>query len=361
MEILIFVLSFYLLIVYAFLFYTLMPYKTRAISGKKPKVSVIIPAKDDHKVIGKTVRNIRKSDYRNLEIIIVDGSKDDRTERKVRNYVDKIIKDAGRGKGHALKLGVEKAMGELIYVLDSDSRIEKNTVSILVSRLQEGYCGAVGYVSIKKVGGITPMMDRAIHAFFAIGETVIFRFLGTCSVLGKNFVLYRKDMKELEYENSLTEDIGISCDIYRKGKKLKYVPEAVCSDQSPLKFSHYWKRQERWFRGGLTEVVKSSSDMKSFKEYAFIYPVTVTLIFTPAIITLYLIGYLMFGNIELLIISLIGFLLIYTASIRSLDKKDIITYPFLFFLVVFVGIAGFMHSTAKMFLGIKTEWYKTPK
>ena len=64
---------FYVYVAYAVLFAGLFPVAL-AQKEKNPSISVILPSKNDHSVLGKTLSLLRKSDYPLREVIIVDAS-----------------------------------------------------------------------------------------------------------------------------------------------------------------------------------------------------------------------------------------------------------------------------------------------
>ncbi len=103
------------------------------------KLSVIIPAYNEEKRIAKTLVSVdsylEKQNYE-YEIIVVDNHSNDKTSEVVNKLESttvqnaKVIKQLIRGKGAAVKLGVETAIGEYIMFMDADnatpiSQIEK--------------------------------------------------------------------------------------------------------------------------------------------------------------------------------------------------------------------------------------------
>ena len=93
---------------------------------KRPKLSIIIPAYKEEKNIYKTVDDILKSheilDYEYEVIVVVDGSPDN-TAKEARRHKSSRVKVheyfPNHGKGHALKYGTMKAIGEIITYTDA--------------------------------------------------------------------------------------------------------------------------------------------------------------------------------------------------------------------------------------------------
>ncbi|HUV29973.1 MAG TPA: glycosyltransferase [Acidobacteriota bacterium] len=104
-----------------------------------PRVSVIIPARNEEENIEPALRSVLDQDYGNLEIIVVDDRSTDRTSAilgrlKESNLSVKLIRvdelPAGwLGKNHALQLGARQAGGALLLFTDADVVMHRSTVS----------------------------------------------------------------------------------------------------------------------------------------------------------------------------------------------------------------------------------------
>jgi len=57
-----------------------------------PKVSVILPARNEEEFIGKCLDSLIEQDYTNYEIIVVDDSSDDATGKIISEYAKKNSK-----------------------------------------------------------------------------------------------------------------------------------------------------------------------------------------------------------------------------------------------------------------------------
>jgi glycosyltransferase involved in cell wall biosynthesis len=75
------------------------------------------------------------------EILIVDGHSTDKTvevAKKIQPEI-KVLYQPGKGKGDALKYGVEHASGEIIVTLDADGEIDPEDIPKFVVPLLNGY------------------------------------------------------------------------------------------------------------------------------------------------------------------------------------------------------------------------------
>ena len=110
-----------------------------------PKVSVIIPARNEEKFIKKCLDSLLNQDYENYEITAIDDSSEDSTGNIIEEYSKKDSKivfvkarkkpDGWMGKNWACMEGFRKSSGELFLFTDSDTVHSKNAISLAVSHL----------------------------------------------------------------------------------------------------------------------------------------------------------------------------------------------------------------------------------
>lgn len=107
------------------------------------KVSVIIPAFNEEKVIENCLNSLAKQSYQNLEVIVIDDGSTDETREKVTNLVSqinnlKLLKQDHKGPGEARNLGAKMAAGEILVFVDSDMEFENDFIERLVDPIISG-------------------------------------------------------------------------------------------------------------------------------------------------------------------------------------------------------------------------------
>ncbi len=127
--------------------FRLTPYLDKFENKSKttPKVSIILPARNEEKHIGKCLDSLIDQDYQNYEIIVINDSSEDTTEKIISEYAKKVPKiiavnarlkpNGWMGKNWACMEGYEKATGELLLFTDADTHHSKNVISLAVSHL----------------------------------------------------------------------------------------------------------------------------------------------------------------------------------------------------------------------------------
>lgn len=110
-----------------------------------PRVSVILPARNEERYIARCLASLLEQDYPNFEIIAVDDSSTDKTGQILRQYAARDTRivhvsasakpDGWVGKNWACYQGYLLAQGELLMFTDADTKHEPNTMSLAVSHL----------------------------------------------------------------------------------------------------------------------------------------------------------------------------------------------------------------------------------
>lgn len=107
-----------------------------------PTVSVIIPAFNEEKFIGKTLDGVRNQDYPKdrIEISVVDNGSTDRTQEICREFGVPVIDAPGLRVGALRNRGAEKAAGEVLAFLDADCVPASDWLSSAVKSLGQEPC-----------------------------------------------------------------------------------------------------------------------------------------------------------------------------------------------------------------------------
>ena len=105
------------------------------------RISVIIPTHNSEKFVEECVQSVMNQTHKNLQIICVDSSNDNTLEilkslQQIDNRIE-IIEDANGSYGHKLNVGIKKATGKYIAIVESDDYILPETYEVLLSDVDE--------------------------------------------------------------------------------------------------------------------------------------------------------------------------------------------------------------------------------
>jgi glycosyltransferase involved in cell wall biosynthesis len=120
----------------------LTPDSPRFRSDAPPLVSAIIPAKDEEGTLADCLRTVCAQTYPRLEILVVDDRSTDGTPAIARAFAEgdprvRVITIAElppgwTGKTHGLQLAASQARGDWFWFIDSDTRHEPESLSIVM-------------------------------------------------------------------------------------------------------------------------------------------------------------------------------------------------------------------------------------
>ncbi len=130
-----------------------------------PMVSIILPARNEEKYIGKCLDSLLSQDFLNYEIIAINDSSTDSTGEIIKEYSknsDKVIyinaepKPLGwTGKNWACYQGYLKSKGDLLLFTDADTTHSVSTVSL-----------SVDYLLSEHLDALTAIPKILAHDFF---------------------------------------------------------------------------------------------------------------------------------------------------------------------------------------------------
>jgi glycosyltransferase involved in cell wall biosynthesis len=101
-------------------------------------LSVIIPTLNEAQNIGEVLIGIDKFRHCYDELIVVDGGSDDATVEVCLNYVPSIFRQTGKGKGDAIKLGVQQSTSDYILIMDADGSHCPDEIQHFVQAISRG-------------------------------------------------------------------------------------------------------------------------------------------------------------------------------------------------------------------------------
>ena len=109
-----------------------------------PSTSVVIPCRNEAGHIRQLVERLPPLGP-NSEVLFVEGHSHDDTEGVIRQVIAenpdrpfRLLKQAGKGKGDAVRLGFDQARGEVLLILDSDMGVAPEDIPKFVSALVRG-------------------------------------------------------------------------------------------------------------------------------------------------------------------------------------------------------------------------------
>jgi GT2 family glycosyltransferase len=199
----------------------------------EPLVSIIIVTWNRKEDILVTLQSIYEQLYKNFEIIVVDNASIDRTMEAIKEdfpEVNIIRLETNVGASAGRNPGIQAAKGNIIFILDSDASVGKETINKIVKKLRSR--PEVGAIACKVVNAFTQELDRTAGWIFSErdkldqnSEFLSFSF-SECGCAFRKETLTRSGL----FSESLffgREGEELSLRIWDSGDKILYYPNAI--------------------------------------------------------------------------------------------------------------------------------------
>ena len=223
--------------------FTKTPYldKFENSSNQFPKVSIILPARNEEKFIGKCLESFVSQDYTNYEIMAIDDSSDDKTLEIIEKYAkksDKVVPvkaaskpDGWMGKNWACIEGFKRASGDLLLFTDADTVYSKKVLSLAVAHLLSEKLDVLTVIPrllcLDNITKITlPMLSTFLHSRYSAlnvnnPKKGIGYFFGSFFIIKKE--VYEKIGTHEKVKHEIIEDGALGKITKESGFRLKMV------------------------------------------------------------------------------------------------------------------------------------------
>ena len=239
-------------------------------STELPKISIIVPTKNEETVIRRCLDGILNIDYPKdkMQIIVVDGKSDDNTRKICSEFSEKypenikvICEKTAKGKPAALNLALPYINGDIVGVFDADSLPEKEVLSKVAFYFTDDKVMALqGRTTSlnEKTNALTRVIATEEKAWFQAllsGREKLKLFVpltGSCQFVRRNIV---EELGGWD-ENSLTEDVEFALRLVEKNHLIKYAPDVCSGQETPNSLGNLVKQRVRWYRGYMETAIK---------------------------------------------------------------------------------------------------------
>jgi len=248
-------------------------------------VSVIVPAYNEEKWIGKTIEALLETDYPNLEIIVVDDGSTDRTYEIASQYKRRgviVLHKENGGKASAINYGLLYARGDVIFTVDADSLVSKNAIPLMTSYFRDRrVVGVAGNVRVvNRVNWLT-----GNQALEYVTQINLLRrataSLGVVQVMPGPLSAFRREVLTGlgKYDrDTVTEDFDTTVKLLKTGGIVQAHTKAVAYTEAPTNLGDLYRQRIRWYRGNV-QVFLKHRDAFTNPRYGFLNNVIYPLLF----------------------------------------------------------------------------------
>ncbi|EGT4675536.1 TPA: glycosyltransferase family 2 protein [Clostridioides difficile] len=367
-----------------------------------PMISILVPAHNEAKVIGRTVESLLLLNYpkSKMELIVINDNSSDNSKEILENIKDRynnynftIINTdnltGGKGKSNALNIGYTISKGDFIAVYDADNTPDKNALRYLVQTIvMNDELGAVigkFRTRNKNKNLLTKFINIETLSFQWMSQAGRWQLFNLCTIPGTNFILRRSIIEEIGGWDSkaIAEDTEISFRIYKLGYKIKLVPQSITWEQEPETVKVWIKQRTRWAKGNIYVLMKYIKNI--FKQgrnkivFDIAYFFSVYFLFLASVIISDILFVLSISKlveisipINFFLIWILSYLLfIIEVSISLTIEKGEATIENIFIVAImyftysqlwlFVAIKGMIEYLKDIIFKREVKWYKTER
>jgi dolichol-phosphate mannosyltransferase len=99
-----------------------------------PTVTVVVPSKNEAGLIGEIVDAVRPYG----DVLVIDGRSTDETREIAQAHGARVVLDAGRGKGQAIRQSLGETDADIVVFIDADGSHDPKDIPALVAPIASG-------------------------------------------------------------------------------------------------------------------------------------------------------------------------------------------------------------------------------
>jgi cellulose synthase/poly-beta-1,6-N-acetylglucosamine synthase-like glycosyltransferase len=214
--------------------------------------SIILPTYGRPDEVENFLESIRKQEYSNFEVIIVDGSRDDTLHSLIAKYTAKIdlkyFHEKGLGAGESRNLGCSHAKGDFLVFIDSDCVVPPDYFSKVESFLNAnpeiaGYGGPDA--ADETFSPFQKAVNYAMTSFYTTGGIRgRKKHIGKFQLRGFNMGVKREAFFQTGGYSGLqvAEDIDLSMRLHKAGFKTALIHNAFVYHRRKANFYKFYKQ-----------------------------------------------------------------------------------------------------------------------
>jgi len=223
-----------------------------------PKVSIIVPAFNEELNAEKTVHNLLKSDYPDLEVIFVDDGSKDQTYNRVKSTFENnpkvsVLTKPNGGKAAALNFGIQQAKGEILVCIDADTVLPANAIPKMIPYFADSEVGAVaGNVRVGNAINLLTCWQSIEYTTSQNFDRRAFDAVNAILVVPGAIGAFRKTaMEEIDgfTTDTLAEDCDLTLRLLRAGYRIRSCNDALALTEAPETLNMFLKQRSRWTFG----------------------------------------------------------------------------------------------------------------
>ena len=199
-----------------------------------PRVSVLIPARNEESNIGACIEGFLTQQYDNFEIRVLDDQSTDRTGAVIKQFSQRHSKvqairgealpSGWMGKNWACYQLSQQADGDILIFTDADNRPAPNAIANTVAYMQKFKLGLLSAFPEKVTGTlaeklVVPVVDMFVYAGLPLWLTYFSRFPSLAAASGLWIAFTREAYQRIDGHQAVSNQIVEDVELSRLAKK----------------------------------------------------------------------------------------------------------------------------------------------
>jgi GT2 family glycosyltransferase len=198
-------------------------------NGPLPKVSVVVCTYNGSRTISETLTHLRRVDYPDFEVIVVDDGSTDATPSIVAGHPVRYVGTENRGLSTARNTGLQAAQGEIVVYLDDDAYPDPHWLRYVVHAFGEADWACVGGPNLAPL--TDPPLAHAVANSPGGPVHVLLTDQEAEHVPGCNMAFRRDRLREIggfdPRFRTAGDDVDVCWRIQERGWRIGYHPGAL--------------------------------------------------------------------------------------------------------------------------------------
>ena len=222
---------------------------------------ILVPAHNEERLLPSLLANLRQLDYPAALYavhIVADNCTDQTAElaRARGAFAHERVDQERRGKGYALQWLMQQLWAsaephDAVLILDADSIISPNFLTVMDARLARGERAIQAYYAVRDPqsswnASLRSVALAALHYLRPLGRMPLGASAG---LKGNGMVFAAEIVREYQWSASLTEDIEYHMALILGGQRVTFAPDAIVWAEMPSSLKAARTQNVRWERG----------------------------------------------------------------------------------------------------------------